>query len=144
MPTQRDNPYANFNFVVEIDGVEVGAFTEVDLPEATIEAIEYRDGSDPSSGARKLPGRVSYANVVLRRGLSGRTDLWDWFKATRDGALQRRNVAIVLLDEARKPVQRWLLQDAWPARFSFSRLDGRGNEVVIETLELAYEGFETE
>ena len=112
MPTQRDNPYANFNFVVEIDGVEVGAFSEVDLPEATIEAIEYREGSDPTSGARKLPGRVSYANVVLRRGLSGRSDLWEWFKTTRDGTLQRRNVAIILLDEARKPVHRWLLRDA--------------------------------
>ena len=144
MPTQRDNPYANFNFVVEIDGVEVGAFSEVDLPEAAIETIEYRDGTDPSSGARKLPGRVKYTNVVLKRGLSGRTDLWDWFKAARDGTLQRRNVAIVLLDEARKPVQRWLLRDAWPVRYAFSRLEGRGNEVVIETLELAYEGLETE
>ena len=144
MPTQRDNPYANFNFVVELGGKEVGGFSEVDLPEATIEAIEYREGGDLTSGVRKLPGRVSYANVVLRRGLSGRTDLWDWFKATRDGSLQRRNVTITLLDEARKPVQRWLLQDAWPARFSSSRLDGRGNEVVIETLELAYEGLEIE
>ena len=143
MPIQRDNPYANFNFVVEIDGIEVGAFSEVDLPDATIEAIEYRDGSD-LSGARKLPGRVSYSNVVLKRGLTGRNDLWNWFKATRDGDLQRRNVAIVLLDEARKPVQRWLLQDAWPARFASSDLNARGNEVVIETLELAYEGFEIE
>ncbi len=144
MPTQRDNPYANFNYVVEIDGVEVGAFSEVDLPEATIETIEYRDGTDPSSGARKLPGRVEYANVVLKRGLTGRTDLWSWFKATRDGMLERRNVAIVLLDEARKPVQRWLLRDAWPVRYAFGRLEGLGNEVVIETLELAYEGLETE
>ena len=144
MPTQRDNPYANFNFVVEIDGIEVGAFSEVDLPEATIEAIEYRDGSDLSSGARKLPGRVSYANVVLRRGISGRTDLWEWFKSTRAGNLQRRDAAIVLLDEGRQPVQRWLLRDAWPARYAFSRLEGRGNEIVIETLELAYEGFELE
>ena len=144
MPIQRDNPYANFNFVVEIDGIEVGAFSEVDLPDATIETIEYRDGSDPGSGARKLPGRVSYSNVVLKRGLTGRTDLWNWFKATRDGALERRNVAIVLLDEARKPVHRWLLQDAWPARFASSDLNARGNEVVIETLELAYEGLELE
>ena len=144
MPTQRDNPYANFNFVVELGGEEVGAFSEVELPEATIEVIEYREGGDLTSGARKLSGRVSYANVVLKRGLSGRTELWDWFKATRDGTLQRRDVTITLLDEARKPVQRWLLRDAWPTRFSSSRLDGRGNEVVIETLELAYDGLEIE
>jgi phage tail-like protein len=142
VPVQRDNPYANFNFVVELAGEALGGFSEVVLPEATIQAIEYREGGDKSSGTRKLPGRVSYTNVVLRRGLSGRTDLWDWFKATRDGSLQRRDVAISLLDEARAPVQRWLLRNAWPVRLAFGELDGRGNEIVVETLELAYEGLE--
>ena len=144
MPIQRDNPYANFNFVVEIDGIEVGAFSEVDLPDATIEAIEYREGSDPGSGARKLPGRVSYANVVLKRGLTGRTDLWNWFKATRDGsprAAERGDRAPRRGPQAGAAV-------AAPGRLAgalcLERLNGRGNEVVIETLELAYEGLELE
>jgi phage tail-like protein len=144
VPVQRDNPYSNFNFLVEIDGVASAGFAEADLPAGRIETIEYREGADKTSGARKLPGRVSYENVVLRRGLSGRTDLYDWWRAVRDGAPDRRNVAIVLLDEARDPVQRWLLRDAWPARLAFSRLDGLGNETAIETLELTYESFETE
>ena len=144
MPVQRDNPYPNFNFLVEIDGIASAGFAEADLPAGRIETIEYREGADKTSGARKLPGRVSYENVVLRRGLSGRTDLYDWWRAVRDGAPDRRNVAIVLLDEARDPVQRWLLRDAWPARLAFSRLDGLGNETAIETLELTYESFETE
>ncbi|HXH88964.1 MAG TPA: phage tail protein [Gaiellaceae bacterium] len=144
MPVQRDNPYANYNFVVELGGEEVGGFSEVDLPEATIETIEYREGGDKTASARKLPGRVSYANVVLRRGLAGRTDLWDWFEATRNGSLQRRDVTITLLDEARSPVQRWLLRNAWPAKFASPELNAHGNEVVIETLELAYEGLEIE
>ena len=143
MPVQRDNPYANFNFLVEIDGVASAGFAEADLPGGRIETIEYREGGDKASGARKLPGRVSYENVVLRRGLSGRTDLYDWWRAVRDGAPDRRNAAIVLLDEARSPVQRWLLRDAWPTRYAFSRLDGLGNEIAIEILELAYESFET-
>lgn len=144
MPVQRDNPYSNFNFLVEIEGVASAGFAEADLPAGTIEAIEYREGGDKTSGARKLPGRVSYENVVLRRGLSGRTDVYDWWRAVRDGALDRRNVAILLLDEARNPVQRWLLRDAWPTRLAYSRLDGLGNEIAIETLELVYEAFETE
>ncbi len=144
MPVQRDNPYSNFNFVVEIDGVASAGFAEADLPSGRIETLEYREGGDKTSGARKLPGRVSYENVVLRRGLSGRTDLYDWWRTVRDGGLDRRNVAIVLLDEARSPVQRWLLRDAWPTRLAYSRLDGLGNEIAIETLELTYESFETE
>lgn len=144
MPVRRDNPYANFNFVVEIDGVESGGFSEVDLPSGEIEVIEYREGSDKVSSARKLPGRVTYPNVVLRRGVAGGLELFDWWKSVRDGTLDRRNVAIVLLDEARNPVQRWLLRNAWPAKLDYSRLEGLGNEVAIETLELTHEGFETE
>ncbi len=144
MPVQRDNPYSNFNFLVEIEGVASAGFAEAARPAGRLETIEYREGGDKTSGARKLPGRVSYENVVLRRGLSGRTDLYDWWRAVRDGAPDRRNVAIVLLDEARDPVQRWVLRDAWPARLAYGRLDGLGNEIAIETLELTYESFETE
>ena len=143
MPVRRDNPYANFNFVVEIDGVESAGFSEVDLPAGEIEVIEYREGADRVSSARKLPGRAKYANVVLKRGVAGRLELFEWWKSVRDGVLDRRNVAIVLLDESRNPVQRWLLQSAWPAKVDYSRLEGLGNEIAIETLELAHEGFET-
>ena len=144
MPIQRDDPYSNFNFLVEIDGVASAGFAEADLPGGRIETIEYREGGDKTSAARKLPGRVSYENVILRRGLSGRTDLYDWWRAVRDGALDRRDVSIQLLDEARNPVQRWTLRDAWPTRLAYSRLDGLGNEIAVETLELAYESFDTE
>jgi phage tail-like protein len=144
VPVQRDNPYASFNFLVEIDGVASAGFAEADLPGGRIETIEYREGADKTSGARKLPGRVSYEDVVLRRGLSGRTDLYDWWRAVRDGAPDRRNVSIVLLDEAREPVQRWQLRDAWPTRLAYGGLAASKNEVAIETLELTYESFETE
>jgi len=144
VPVQRDNPYSSFNFLVEIDGVASAGFAEADLPAGRIETIEYREGGDKTSAARKLPGRVSYDNVVLRRGLVGRTDLYDWWRAVRDGAPDRRNVVIVLLDEAREPVQRWLLRDAWPTRLAYSSLDAAKNEVAIETLELTYESFDTE
>ena len=144
MPVRRDNPYANFNFVVELGGEEAGGFSEVDLPAGEIEVIEYREGADRVSAARKLPGRVSYPNVVLKRGIAGRLELFDWWKAVRDGVVDRRNVSITLLDEARNPVQRWVLRNAWPAKLGYSRLEGLGNEVAIETLELAHEGFETE
>ena len=144
MPVRRDNPYANFNFVVELGGQEAGGFSEVDLPSGEIEVIEYREGADKVSSARKLPGRVKYPNVVLKRGLAGRLEFFDWRKSVRDGSPDRRNVSITLLDEARNPVQRWVLRNAWPAKLDSGRLNALGNEVAIETLELAHEGFETE
>ena len=142
MPVQRENPYANFNFVVDAGlGGEVG-FAEVELPAAEIESIEYREGGDRTNASRKLPGRVRYGNVVLRRGISGNLALWEWFKAVRDGQQLRRDVTITLLDEARNPVQQWRLRDAWPAKYDPSDLNGKGNEVLIETLELAVESID--
>ena len=144
MPIRRDNPYANFNFTVDIGAGDELGFSEAELPAGELAVIEYREGADRTNASRKLPGRVSYPNVVLRRGLAGRLELFDWWKAARDGQVDRRNVRITLLDEARAPVQTWRLRNAWPAKLSSSQLNARGNEVVIESLELAHEGFETE
>jgi len=144
MPVQRDDPYSNFNFVVEVGGDVVAGFSEVHLPEGQLDVIEYREGGDKTSAARKLPGRVNYGNVVLERGVAGGTDLYDWFKAVRDGTFDRRDVAITLLDEARNPVARWKVSRAWPARYGFAPLRGLGHQTLVETLELAHEGFELE
>jgi phage tail-like protein len=141
---QRENPYANFNFVVDLGIGEDLQFAEVELPAGEIETIEYREGGDRTSAARKLPGRVRYGNVVLRRGISGRLELWEWFKTVRDGQLLRRDVTITLLDEQRQPVQRWLLRDAWPTKYDPSDLNGKGNEVAIELLELTFESMEVD
>jgi phage tail-like protein len=141
---QRRNPYPNFNFAVDIGGGGEIAFAEVEIPAAEVDVIEYREGADRTNAVRKLPGRVRYGNVVLRRGTDGGLDLWNWFKAVRDGQLERRDVTITLLDEKREPVQQWRLRDAWPAKYDPSDLNAKGNEVAIETLELAVEGIEIE
>ena len=144
MAVQRDNPYPNFNFAVDIGLGDTIGFSEVDLPAGEIEVIEYREGNEIASRARKLPGLTKYANVTLKRGVAGDLELFEWWQSGRDGQLLRRKVVITLLDEQRQPVQRWVLRDAWPAKLDYSTLNARGNEVVVETLELAHEGFETE
>ncbi len=142
MAVQRDNPYLNFNFTVDIGvGDELG-FSEVEGLAGEIEVIEYREGADRVNTARKLPGLAKYPNVMLKRGITGRTDLFEWWKSVRDGQVQRRNVTITLLDEQRQPVLRWLLRNAWPVKLEGPTLNATGNEVAIETLELAHEGLE--
>jgi phage tail-like protein len=142
MPGQRADPYRNFRFLVEIDGLATSAFSEVELPESSITVVEYREGADALSSSRKLPGRVQYGNVVLRRGITENDDLWNWWNALRSGRADRRNGAIVLLDEERNAVRRWVFHQGWPCKYTAPPLSARGNEVVIETLELAIEGFE--
>ena len=144
MPVQRDNPYVNFNFVVDIGAGEGLGFSEVDLPSGELAVIAYREGGDKSPTARKLPGLATYANVTLKRGVTGRLELFEWWREVRAGNLDRRNVTITLLDEQRSPVQRWVLRNAWPAKLDFGPLNALGNDVVIETLELAHEGFDVD
>ena len=142
MAVQRDNPYLNFNFTVDIGAGEELGFSQVEGLSGEIEVIEYREGADRVNTARKLPGLAKYSNVTLRRGITGRTDLFEWWKSVRDGQVQRRNVTITLLDEARQPVVRWLLRNAWPVKIEGPDLNATGNEVAIEALELAHEGLE--
>jgi phage tail-like protein len=144
MPGTRNDPYRNFNFTVEIEGMPSSSFSEVVFPSSTIGVVEYREGGDKTSSSRKLPGRVHYGNVVLRRGVSQSSELWDWWKAVRDGTLDRRNGVIVLLDSERTEVRRWSFTGGWPCRYDVSPLAGRGEETVIETLELAVESFSLE
>jgi phage tail-like protein len=143
-PTPDGTPHRNFNFRVEIDGMDATGFSEVVIPDAWITVVEYREGADKVSDSRKLPGRVNYGNVILRRGVTGALDLYEWWNAVRQGDLQRRTILITLLDAERKEVRRWKVERAWPVRYTGPTLAAQGNEIVVETLELAHEGIEIE
>jgi phage tail-like protein len=142
MPQRRDDPYLNFNFRVEIDGIAVAGFSEAILPEGRVEAVAYREGTDKVSSARLLPGRVEYGPVVLRKGFAGDPALFRWWRDVTQGAPAKHDVSIVLLDEQRQEVARWLVRRAWPQKWVGPELNARGNDVAIETLELAHEGIE--
>jgi phage tail-like protein len=139
---RRDDPYLNYNFLVELGGGVAAGFSEADLPAGRIEAVAYREGADRTSAARLLPGRVEYDTLVLRRGFAGDPELFQWWRAVVQGNVDRRNVSVVLLDEQRQEVARWNLRRAWPTKYEPPSLNGLGNDVAIETLELAHEGIE--
>jgi phage tail-like protein len=142
MAPARNDPYKSFSFLVEIDGVASAGFRSVSGLAAEAEVVEYREGADRLTSSRKLPGRVTYPNVTLRRGLTTSRELWDWWQTVRDGTLQRRTVLIVLLNDAREPVLRWRLREAWIVRIEYSELEASKNEIAIETIELAHEGLD--
>jgi phage tail-like protein len=139
--SKRNDPYGRFNFLLEIDGVATAGFTEVSGLSTETSVIEYREGSDRSP-TRKLPGITKYSNITLKRGITKDRSLWQWRKMVMDGATQRKNGSVVLLDESRQEVARWNFHDAWPCKWEGSSLNAKSSEVAIETLELAHEGFE--
>ncbi len=140
--TSRNDPFKDYSFLVEIDGVADTAFSEVSGLSAEAEVIEYREGADKPTSSRKLPGRVRYGDLTLRRGVTTSRVLFDWWSTVVNGNLQRRNVAVILLDDARKEVRRWLLREAWIRKFEAGPLQAKGNEVLIESIVLTHEGLE--
>lgn len=137
MPVRND-PYSKFNFLIEIDGESVGGFTEVSGLTAESDVIEYREGSDPAR-MRKLPALWKFSNITLKRGYTQSRALWDWRKTTLDGMTQRKQGAIVMLDEAREPVLRWEFSEGWISKYEGPALNATANEAAIESIEIAIE-----
>jgi len=141
MASERDDPYKAFNFLVEIDGMTVAGFTEASGLGSETAVIEYRAGDEPNV-VRKLAGLTTYTNIVLRRGVTGSPELWNWRKSVVDGKADRHNGSIVLLDEERNPVVRWNFFAGWIAKWEGPTLGAAANEVAIETIEIVHERLE--
>ncbi len=74
---QRNDPLETYNFIVEIDGVTVAGFKELSGIESRIEVVEYREGGESYLPVRKLPGKVTYQNLVLKTGITQDRTLYD-------------------------------------------------------------------
>jgi phage tail-like protein len=141
-------PFTAFAFAVELrlPGSDrplcEAAFSACDGLELRREIIRARDGADPTS-VRLLPGAESFGNVVLRRGMTSSFDLWDWWERVRRGQAARATCDIVVLspDLAQERV-RFRLYDCLPAKLTGPALDATGNDIAIESLELACEGID--
>jgi len=81
MANPRVDPYANFNFLVEIDGIATAGFQEVSGLGAEVDVIEYREGGNNPGAVRKFPGLIKYSNIVSKRGFTQDRSLWNWFEA---------------------------------------------------------------
>ncbi|HFC96902.1 MAG TPA: phage tail protein [Thermosulfurimonas dismutans] len=139
---QRKDPYRNFRFLVEIDGIVQAGFSEVTLPDSTQDVVEYREGHEPPV-LRKLPGLAKYGNVTLKWGVTDSLELYNWRRLVEQGKMgeARRNVAIIVLNEEGEPAARWEFYQAWPSKYDAPDLNAKGNEVAIETLEITHEGM---
>jgi phage tail-like protein len=138
---QQDNaPLPKFQFSVRLGDGNAAKFQEVSGSDSEGLRVDYRHGNSPSFYPIKMPGLHKVGDVTLRRGVvAAGTDLWNWLNEIKTNTLKRRAVAIDLLDEAGAPKMVWTLNNAWPRKFTGPDLKTEGNEIAIESLELAYE-----
>lgn len=134
-------PIPKFHFQVEWGGTKIG-FSEVTGLDISTDVIEYREGSSPEYHKIKMPGMQKFSNITLKRGtFKGDNDFYKWWNTIALNTIERRNVVVSLLNENHEPVVVWKIKNAFPVKMQSTDLKADGNEVAIETLELAHEGL---
>jgi len=118
-----------------------GAFAECSGLEATMEPKVIKSGGE-NYGAYQRPGTVSFATVVLKRGMTKTRDLFKWFQMVNGGAYAYRlSAQIAMQDAAGNTVVTWSLDNCLPVKFKAADLNAKGTDVGIEELHLAHEGL---
>lgn len=133
-------PYTAFNFLVEIQGLVVGSFSEVSGLQAETETEEYHEGGR-NNFVHKLPKVTKYPNLVFKRGITDSTELWQWHQNVIVGQIQRQNGSVILLDYTGSEKWRWNFAEAYPVKWTGPELKGDSNAVAVETLEISHNGL---
>lgn len=144
MALQRKDPLVSFQYAVEVQGKVTGYFTECSGLGSENEVIEHKVvDSKGKEIMQKIPGRLKWENIVLKRGITDNMDIWDWRKKVEDGKVDeaRANGSIVMMDQHLNPVARWNFENAWPVKVSGPSMKSDSNEIGIEELTIAHEGL---
>jgi phage tail-like protein len=137
----RKDPLMGFNFLVEIEGLLVGGFTEISGLQIETEVESYREGG-VNDFVHKLPGASRYpSNLILKRGIADNDTFWNWHQDVVHGNIERKNGTIYLLDAERQPAISWNFFGAYPVKWTGPDLRAESNTVAVETVELAHEGI---
>lgn len=136
-------PLPKFHFSVDIGDQQDLAFQEVSGLDTETQIIEYRAGNSGQFSTVKMPGIKKVGNVTLKKGIFVKDNkFWAWYSQIEMNTIKRVPVVIKLLDEKGNATMVWTLTNAWPTKITGTDLKSDGNEVAVETLEIAHEGLE--
>lgn len=134
-------PIPVFHFRVTWGNTDI-PFSEVSGLTQEVQLIEYRDGSSPDYSTVKMPGLHKYNNITMKRGIvKGDNEFFNWLNTVKLNTIDRKNIQISLLNEKHEPVMTWTAQNAFPVKVEGPGLKASGNEVAVESIELAHEGL---
>lgn len=136
----RLDPYMGFNFLVEIESLLVGGFSEVSGLAVETEVTPFREGGQ-NAYVHMLAGPTKFPNLVLKHGLTDVESLWQWHQEVATGTITRRNGSIYLLDRQRLPAMWWNFQDAYPVKWQGPDMRADSGTVAVETVELVHRGL---
>jgi phage tail-like protein len=143
MPQQ--DPLVSAWFSIEFQGQVTGAFRECEGLGSENEVVEYKaSGPKGELVIKKVPGRLKWNNITLKRGITDSMDMWQWRKLIEQGNVDsaRKNGTITMYDTTGKAVAKWNFVNAWPSRITGPSVNAGENSVAIEEMEITHEGYE--
>ncbi len=143
MPQQ--DPLVSAWFSLEFQGAVTGAFRECTGLGSENEVVEYKaSGPKGDFVIKKVPGRLKWNNITLKRGMTDSMDMWKWRKMVEQGKVSqaRKNGSITMYSTDGKAIAKWNFVNAWPSRITGPEANAGANEVAIEELEITHEGYE--
>ncbi|MCC7366411.1 MAG: phage tail protein [Dehalococcoidia bacterium] len=137
------DPLVSFNFFLDVGGGTIkGFFTEASGIGSESEVIDHKVmGEAGKELTRKIPGRLKWGDITLKRGITASMDMWDWRKQVEDGNVQaaRMEGSIIMYDQEGTEVARWNFERAWPSKISGPSIKSDDNSVGIEELTIVHE-----
>ena len=142
MPTgDRQDPFPNYNFAVEIHGMVHAGFSEVSGLQIEIEVQEYREGGR-NWFIHKRAGPAKYpSNLILKKGVTVVRELWDWYWEVMQGNIERKNLSVILLDSSGEEKRRWNFHKAYPVKWVGPDFKAAASEAAFESLEFVHKGL---
>lgn len=144
MAMQSQDPIKSFLFSLELQGQLVGLFTECSGIGSETEVIEHKVIKEGHPLIMKIPGRLKWENVTLKKGITDDMAVWNWRHQIEIGNVEksRYNGSIIMTDHDLAPVARWNFVRAWPSKISGPSPKADSNEIGIEEIVIAHEGIE--
>jgi phage tail-like protein len=140
----KGDPIQSFLFGVDIPGISNAYFTEISGLGSETEVIDHKVvGPKVAEIVRKVPGRLKWTDITLKRGLTGNLDFWDWFKSIHEGKVNdsRKDGTLTMYDQAGDPVAEWTFDKAWPSKISGPNIKSDSGEIGVEEMVLVHEGI---
>jgi phage tail-like protein len=133
------DPVAELRFKVDVQGISIGRFSECTGIAVEVEMKDYNEGGS-NEFVHKLPTRIKYPNIVLKRGVTHEDALLKWFWDSRN-AVQRKEMTITLLGPGASTVRTWAFMNAYPVKWTGPNLKAGSNAIATETLEVVHNGL---
>lgn len=138
--SKKNIPVGNYNFSIEIDGINEASFARVSGMGAEIQ-VEDVDEGGMNYSTHKIPVKVKYNNITLEKGITKSKELLNWFSQACEGVIKKRDFSIILSNNGGDTMRRWNFTQGYPVRWESDALDAQGNNILLERIELCYEGM---